>query len=429
MAHTKMSGRIVELEDVKNSKFNQKKNIKTIALNGKNYLFKLTFKTDSGTEVSAIDLTGTLTWKALHGNILISNSTKSKGVILLRSNEFNVQNGNLSDQKLLDYITSALSIPTEDAKNVRPIAVKAEEPASQFTRQPTALQNEQSRLSTTNVDKDTARAKAEWQPTRQSIQQQPERIKSPHLNFQKQERYPSESNLPASNTIPKSRSRPFQMPVSASNTVQSLHSSNSSNPFVPNKSKPDQPSSFKQQYNKPITTHKRPLFSIINDVRLELRKKPKIENPNISPTNSPLPSSDDISTTNEDSDISDVSAIVDPSVADPIEEILSIEESVKFDDDDVADFHKISQQLTIDPIDHIPMPIEELDKFDLFFKEDVAAENQKTKIIPSSAPIVDEDSDVVLIEEKIHTTTKGMDLSSDVILIENSIYNTSFQDA
>ena len=366
-------GKIIALEDVKTSKFLQKKNIKSIQLNNRNMILKLKIQTKEKA-VIALDLTGTMTWKALNGTITINNAPAYNDIILLRPNQFEFKNGSCSDQDLLNYITSSLDLPKTAANAIKPV-ISAPQPIADNII-PRVLPNTAPPLL--------------GQPIQVAI------------------------SSPVPDISSNSESKRFIMPRSFKLPLESFKNTVPSNPFLPSNNR-DQPNSCKQIYNMNNKNRKRSFNSIIDDIVSELKKKSKVE------ISSMLTQDDD------ENEAEKIHSHGQPN---------NLDESSFFSDNDLSmDFKNESmkkQPSLISDKEATEYPKEQIDNSEInnFVKaSDLSIEVEKEVI---EEPVISSD-DVVLIDEKKTTTRKFqekmIELSSEVIFVENSIYNTSFQDA
>eukprot|EP00835_Amoeboradix_gromovi_P004997 NODE_431_length_8736_cov_0.126780.p2 type:complete len:358 gc:universal NODE_431_length_8736_cov_0.126780:2372-3445(+) len=354
-----MTCKIIQLEDIKTSKFLQRKNIRCTKLDSNNALFKITLQKNSG-NVIAIDLSGTLTWRALNGTINIKNSLYSKDILMLKKNQFTVSNGNESDQNLLNYITKSLDIPREDIKNVN-------------TKSQVLLSKSETVLKSAIRENNSVL---------------------------------TEVSKSHSNSTFGPISKPFRMPFDSKQSVAPLDTYTNKMP-----SNPNLPSSFKQIYTKsndlenkfssvmPHSSNKRSFSDIIDDVREEFKKHPKID--------------------------------FQPNMASEVEETLD------------GDFLNV-----------LPTPIEDLEfpdssqvgqvnslgseiEFDKISEEEILDAELSTMNNKSDVILVEKsDSNIAKISKvdsfikmSSRNDNKKIELSSDVVLIANSVYNNSFHDA
>ena len=201
-----ISGIISDLEDIQTSKFIQRKNIKTININTKS-LFRIVIKSGNK-KIEAMDLTLTMTWKALGGSITINNAKNYDNIYFLNQNEFTFTNGSKSDLELKAYVATTLGELNVD-----------------FTANPA--------LSAPLIP----------QPT-----------------------------LVNENLITTTNSRSKRLNIeSTASHIQQFNSTDMTNAYIPDRSAENAPNSFKQHYPlKPARISTRSMNTVIDDIRAAL---------------------------------------------------------------------------------------------------------------------------------------------------------------
>eukprot|EP00834_Sanchytrium_tribonematis_P002976 NODE_104_length_19294_cov_0.449179.p7 type:complete len:325 gc:universal NODE_104_length_19294_cov_0.449179:4337-3363(-) len=112
-----ISGEIVDLHDIKNSEFEQKKLFAEENLtNLKTTTFKLKIKCENSKLIDAVDLSGNITWKALNSKIRIRNQVCTNGMILLTADGFELENESATDEDIKRYISKKYNLKVTQRK-------------------------------------------------------------------------------------------------------------------------------------------------------------------------------------------------------------------------------------------------------------------------------------------------------------------------